>query len=298
MLVGRVPYQTRVDTIYLYVHDASVVEPKKKAQGVAAPSPLLVRVQERLKLLNLERQVLALPALSHQKGAGTVDVVAMQERDVHDAIRRARSQGTDWLFHIDDDELLHLTSGKFGKGELAKVVEKARDSTFNLRLDNLEVRRTFPEIKEPYNFFEEETHFKLRVALHADGSSVKKHHDARFYIHGGNPASGADNTTAPFLSYWNGKSGGRLSEPGLKPCGVHFFGSARGDAARNGAQDAADGLVLFHYPVLPLRDVAPQVQCFRCDAAVGLGPLPGGPLKNRGGDGAGRRRRKGHRGIL
>ena len=204
-------------------------------------------MQERLKLLNLERQVLALPALSHQKGAGTVDVVAMQERDVHDAIRRARSQGTDWLFHIDDDELLHLTSGKFGKGELAKVVEKARDSTFNLRLDNLEVRRTFPEIKEPYNF-EEETHFKLRVALHADGSSVKKHHDARFYIHGGNPASGADNTTAPFLSYWNGKSGGRLSEPGRKPCGVHFFGSARGDAARNGAQDAADGLVLLHYP--------------------------------------------------
>ena len=237
-----------VDTIYLYVHDASVVEPKKKAQGVAAPSPLLLKVQERLKALNLERQVLALPALSHQKGAGTVDVVAMQERDVHDAIRRARSQGTDWLFHVDDDELLHLTSGKFGKAELAKVVEKARDSTFNLRLDNLEVRRTFPEIKEPYNFFEEETHFKLRVALHADGSSVKKHHDARFYIHGGNPASGADNTTAPFLSYWNGKSGGRLSEPGLKPCGVHFFGSARGDAACNGAQDAADGLVLLHYP--------------------------------------------------
>ena len=29
------------------------------------------------------------------------------------------------------------------------------------------MRRTFPEIKEPYNFFEEETHFKLRVALHA-----------------------------------------------------------------------------------------------------------------------------------
>ena len=113
-----------VDTIYLYVHDAAVVEPKKKAQGVAAPSPLLLKVQERLKALNLERQVLALPALSHQKGAGTVDVVAMQERDVHDAIRRARASGFDWLFHVDDDELLHLTSGKWGRGELAKVVEK------------------------------------------------------------------------------------------------------------------------------------------------------------------------------
>ena len=237
-----------MDTIYLYVHDASVIEPKKQAPGVAAPSPLLLRVQERLKALNLERQVLALPALSHQKGAGTVDVVAMQERDVHDAIRRARSSELDWLFHVDDDELLHLTSGKVGRGELAKVVERARASTFNLRLDNLEVRRTHANIRAPYNFFEEETHFKLRVALHADGSNVKKHHDARFYVHGGNPASGADGTTAPFLSYWNGKSGGRLSEPGLKPCGVHFFGSARGDAARNNAQDAADGLILLHYP--------------------------------------------------
>ena len=53
-----------IDTIYLYVHDASVIEPKKKAQGVAAPSPLLLKVQERLKALNLERQVLALPALA------------------------------------------------------------------------------------------------------------------------------------------------------------------------------------------------------------------------------------------
>ena len=104
-----------VDTIYLYVHDASVVEPKKKAQGVAAPSPLLLKVQERLKALNLERQVLALPALSHQKGAGTVDVVAMQERDVHDAIRRARSQGTDWLFHVDDDEIVRSAEGSLKK---------------------------------------------------------------------------------------------------------------------------------------------------------------------------------------
>ena len=54
--------------------------------------------------------------------------------------------------------------------------------------------------------------------------------------------------TAPFLSYWNGKSLGRLAEPGLRPCGVHFFAAARGDAARCDAQDAADGLVLLHYP--------------------------------------------------
>lgn len=234
-----------VDTIFLYVHDSTLVEQKKKGtNGVTKPSPLLEKVQSNLKKLGLDRCVLALPALAHQKGAGAVDVVSMQERDAHDAIRRARAQATDWLFHIDDDELLHLT----GKEDLSEVVARARSTTFNLRLDNLEVRRTFEDIKAPYNFFEEETHFKLRVSLHADGTSVQKHPDARYYVHGGNPASGADNTTAPFLSYWNGKSAGRLSEPGLKPCGVHFFGSARGDAARNDAQDGARGLVLLHYP--------------------------------------------------
>ena len=86
----------------------SVVEPKKKAQGVAAPSPLpQAQVAQIIKFGAAGPRVVG---VSHQKGAGTVDVVAMQERDVHDAIRRARSQGTGWLFHIDDDELLHLTS--------------------------------------------------------------------------------------------------------------------------------------------------------------------------------------------
>ena len=185
-------------------------------------------MQKLIKQLNLERQVLALPALSHQKGAGTVDVVAMQERDVHDAIR-ARSSELDWLFHVDDDELLHLTSGKVGRGELAKVVEWARVDV-QFEIGQFGGATDFPEIKAPYNFFEEETHFKLRVALHADGSSVKKHHDARFYVHGGNPGLGRVTDHGPLFKLLERQEWRAPQRARFETCGVHFFGSARGDA--------------------------------------------------------------------
>ena len=104
-------------------------------------------------------------------------------------------------------------------------------------------------------------------------------------------------TRQPLLSYWNGKSGGRLSEPGLKPCGVHFFGSARGDAARNGAQDAADGLVLLHYPLCHFATWRHKFNVLDATQRSDWGHYRAA-LKNCGGDGAWWRRRKGHRGIL
>ena len=72
-------------------------------------------------------------------------------------------------------------------------------------------------------------------------------------IHRSPQLSSADGLTAPYLSYWNGKSAGRLAEPGLRPCGVHFFAAARGDAAKNDAQDRGAGIVLLHFPFCHFR---------------------------------------------
>ncbi|KAH8093997.1 hypothetical protein JL720_3978 [Aureococcus anophagefferens] len=238
-----------------------------RAAGEAAS--LLDAVQRALAAHGLDRAVLAIPALvGKASGASFVDV-ALQERNATDAIRRARAQGMDWIFHFDDDELLYLTTPRGARA--GDVVAAARPGSFNLRLDNLEVQRFKDDaVDSDYNFFAEETRFKLRVGLHADGSAVPRHHDPRFYVHGGNPASGADGLTAPYLSYWNGKSAGRLAEPGLRPCGVHFFAAARGDAAKNDARDRAGtkhiphdfnmhaqdrgaGIVLLHFPFCHFR---------------------------------------------
>ena len=55
--------------------------------------------------------------------------------------------GTDWLFSVDDDELLHLTSGKFVKVRCEG--RRTRASTFYLRLDNPEVSPLFLRSKRP-----------------------------------------------------------------------------------------------------------------------------------------------------
>ena len=136
-----------VDTIYLYVHDPSVVAQKGAASK--DPSPLLEEVQRGLREAGLDRAVLALPALAGpppKGGAGFVDVVAMQERDATDAIRRARAQSMAWLFHIDDDELLHLTGPEKNAAALGRAVDRARAKAFNLRIDNLECQRTFEDV--------------------------------------------------------------------------------------------------------------------------------------------------------
>ena len=110
---------------------------------------------------------------SRKSESSFVDVVALQERNATDAVRRGRCQGMDWLFHFDDDELLFLTTPHArGAAALADVVRCARSTTFNLRLDNLEVQRQKVDLDSDYNMFAEEANFKLRVGLHADGSTV------------------------------------------------------------------------------------------------------------------------------
>ncbi|KAJ8602132.1 hypothetical protein CTAYLR_001643 [Chrysophaeum taylorii] len=224
-----------VRRIFLYVHDA------RRHQ-----EELVDVVKEAMREIE---EVVVLGALTRTESV--VDVVAMQERDVSDAIARARGV-VDWLFHFDDDELLRLTRpGAKGGDALEEALADVKESTFNLRLDNLEVQKLTLVGDSSYNYFEQELAFKLRVGLHADGSKVSRYHDPRFYVYGGNPASGGDGHTVPYLSYWNGKSAGRVAEPGLRPCGVHFFASCRGDAAT--AQERVSGLVLLHYPFCHLK---------------------------------------------
>ncbi|KAJ1446963.1 hypothetical protein M885DRAFT_624808 [Pelagophyceae sp. CCMP2097] len=238
-----------VAKMYLYIHDtAAAVGAANALRDAAAAALLRAGVDPSV--------VVVLPALlprdAHDAhgscGRPTVDVVAMQQRDVQDAILRARHDGLQWIFHFDDDELLHVVDGRRGARALSGALRATPPGAFNLRLDNLEVQKTRGKTDSAYNFFEEEHLFKLRVALHADGSRVAAHHDARFYANGGNPATGGGGLTAPFLSYWNGKSAGRVSEAGLRPCGVHYFAASRGDAAVRGAQHRSEALLLLHYP--------------------------------------------------
>lgn len=229
-----------VSRIYLFIHDARApTSTGKTTSGAVQARHLVSRVRERIDVDDVR-----ICEATHD-----TDIVALQERHATEAIEAARQDGLDWLFHIDDDELLYLTEpGACGEDALSRAFDDVDDQVFNLRIDNLEVQKVTRVGDSTYNFFEEEKLFKLRVGLHADGSKVARYHDPRFYVHGGNPATGGDGHTAPYLSYWNGKSCGRLKEPGLKPCGVHFFASARGDAANAGAQQRATRLVLLHYP--------------------------------------------------
>lgn len=249
--------------IYLYIHDARApLAPDGKGTTGGATSSVkreLCRdVEQAMSESGLvpDRITVAASIVKrhYSDECASVDVVSMQERNVREAIKGARSAGLEWLFHIDDDELLHLTRpGARGADALARVFGGVSDLTFNLRLDNLEVQKVSAVGDSTYNFFEHELAFKLRVGLHADGSRVERYHDPRYYVYGGNPATGADGHTAPYLSYWNGKSAGRLAELGLKPCGVHFFASTRGDAAKLGAQERSRGIVLLHYPFCHFR---------------------------------------------
>ena len=116
-----------VSAIYLYVHDAAAPIPLAAAQQktIAAPADDLAdekkRAREEASLLGAVRRALAdcelsavvtpLAALvgTAVPSSGGVDVVAMQERNAADAIKRAQTGAVDWLVHCDDDELLHLT---------------------------------------------------------------------------------------------------------------------------------------------------------------------------------------------
>lgn len=221
--------------IFLYVHDAT--SPLDDGQstttsGVSVASSLLQDVKEALE--GLAEVMPSLVALKESP----VDVVAMQERNVADAITKAREEGCDWLFHFDDDELLYKST----RLSIEELMDKLSPEITNARLDNIEVQKMTRVGDSNYNYFRQEKAFKLRVGLHADGEKVHRYHDPRFFVHGGNPATGGDGLTAPFLSYWNGKSAGRLSEPGLKPCGVHFFASKRHQ------QHRIQGLVILHFP--------------------------------------------------
>ena len=99
---------------------------------------------------------------------------------------------------------------------------------WNLRFDNLEVCKRTHLDDSAYNYFVHERAFKLRVGAHADNKPLKAATaDARFFVAGVSGAAAAK-VTAPFLSYFNGKSAGRLGEQSVRPCGVHHFASDAG----------------------------------------------------------------------
>ena len=239
-----------VDQIFLYIHDPSqpsVGSTTSKALNDPQSQPVPELVKKVKKAMH--EKVVVLPTSSLRHREDKIDVVAMQERNVADAIRRGKALGFEWLFHFDDDELLYLTTPPHRGSALLRKALGGSGAAFNIRIDNLEVQKTCGIGSSTYNYFTRETYFKLRVGLHADGTNVAKHDDPRYFVSGGNPATGGDGMTKPYLSYWNGKSAGRLSDPGLKPCGVHFFGSDNKDASSKTTKHVrCTGIVLLHYP--------------------------------------------------
>ena len=203
-----------VDTIYLYVHDASVVEPKKQAPGVAAPSPLLLEVQARLKALHLERQVFNVPALSHQKGAGTVDVVAMQSATSTTRSGARERQGHSMAFSTWTTASCCTSRRARSVGANWQKLWNGRASTFNLNWTTWRSRRTHANIRGALQLLRGGDAFQAEggPARHEVPTSRSTTTLDFMFMRQSRVGRGRD--TAPFLSYWNGKSAGRLAEPG------------------------------------------------------------------------------------
>jgi hypothetical protein len=81
------------------------------------------------------------------------EVMARQILNAWHAMRRAREDGIDWIFHLDDDELFYLAGASLD--ELFDEVEA--DAAETVRFLNLEAVVEGPSVQDP---FREATFFK------------------------------------------------------------------------------------------------------------------------------------------
>lgn len=87
-----------------------------------------------------------------------------QRAHVNTSLARAREMGIEWLFHVDDDELIWLDK------PFAEVVAAAPKGTTNITFSNLEA---IPTTVEPVNYFEHIHSFtKKRMLAYVNGKPV------------------------------------------------------------------------------------------------------------------------------
>lgn len=84
------------------------------------------------------------------------NLIQKQKLNVNQGINEAKKHNIDFIFHIDDDELLYIKNNN-----LQNILKEYKDKKEALHFENLEVFKTFNTIKK-YNFFENEHYFKKR----------------------------------------------------------------------------------------------------------------------------------------
>lgn len=83
-------------------------------------------------------------------------LIEKQKLNIEQGIREANKHKLDFIFHIDDDELIYLQNNN-----LQNILNEYKEKQEALHFDNLEVFKSFNTIKQ-YNFFEHEHFFKKR----------------------------------------------------------------------------------------------------------------------------------------
>jgi glycosyl transferase family 2 len=140
------------------------------------------------------------------------EVMARQSLNAELALQLARSDGFDWLLHLDADELLDVGDAPIGEHLARFAAAGVEQVTFS----NCEV---VPETDEVEDLFAEMTLFKRNRRMLPDGVLGPGHRALMARI----PQLPAE----LFFYYNNGKSAVRVA-PGVRPAGPHHFALADG----------------------------------------------------------------------
>ncbi len=176
----------------------------------------------------------------------------------------ARSDGFDWLLHVDIDELFHPP-----RGDARGLFEAFRNQPVDVvAFPNLEA---VPEHETVARAFAEVTLFKVpvehmrRIVSGNSALADALRRSPRF-------------ATAFFNLYSNGKSAVRLDAARLQPFGVHDFSRSDGSARRARSVDA----VVLHYACCGLESFTAKYRLLgrfanrwwnRYDIAAAIGPF-------------------------
>jgi len=214
--------------------------------------------------IELRRQWEQTPLYAANAPFLSTEVMARQILNACHALRRAREDGIDWLFHFDDDELFYPTDSSLD--ELFDEVES--DGAQAVHFLNMEAVIEQPDIQDP---FRETIFFKQNPALVSN-----EQHDILTKV------MTEQQLTAHsfFTAYVNGKSAVSTKSQ-LLPDGVHGFAApALHDPAerRRTVVDCFGPCFVLHYPNASFRSF---IQKYRFlgqfpDYFWGTDPIPKG----------------------
>lgn len=131
------------------------------------------------------------------------ELFVRQSLNMEMAIQMARSEGVDWIMHIDTDELLYPAGGS--EYSLQRLLEEVPDDVDNVIFPNYETAIERDDVKNPF----------------AEVSMFKKNFDhVAKEVYFGHYREATRGNPNYFLTYGNGKAAARMRD-NLRPNGAH-----------------------------------------------------------------------------